>query len=48
MMLLVHVGKALYFRTMNEQAIKKELQLKINISESEIRYLGQKFITKKV
>jgi hypothetical protein len=42
---LVHVGKALYFRTMNEQAIKKELKLKdINISESEIRYLGQKFI----
>jgi len=42
---LVHVGKALYLRTMNEQAIKKELKLKaINISESEIRYLGQKFI----
>ena len=42
---LVHVGKALYVRSMNEQAIKKELKLKaINISESEIRYLGQKFI----
>jgi hypothetical protein len=42
---LVHVGKALYLRTMNEQAIKKELKLRaINISESEIRYLGQKFI----
>jgi len=42
---LVHVGKALYLRSMNEQAIKKELKLKaINISESEIRYLGQKFI----
>lgn len=42
---LVHVGKALYIRSMNEQAIKKELKLKaINISESEIRYLGQKFI----
>jgi hypothetical protein len=42
---LVHVGKALYLRTMNEQAIKKELKLKaMNISESEIRYLGQKFI----
>jgi len=42
---LVHVGKALYLRSMNEKAIKKELKLKaINISESEIRYLGQKFI----
>ncbi|MCP4373854.1 MAG: transposase [Deltaproteobacteria bacterium] len=42
---LVHVGKALYLRTMNEQTIKKELKLKaINISESGIRYLGQKFI----
>jgi len=40
---LVHVGKALYLLSMNEQAIKKELKLKaINISESEIRYLGQK------
>jgi hypothetical protein len=42
---LVHIGKAMYLRTMNDQAIKKELKLKaINISESEIRYLGQKFI----
>lgn len=42
---LVHVGKALYLRSMNEKAIKKELQSKaITISESEIRYLGQKFI----
>jgi len=42
---LVHVGKALYLRSMNEQAIKKELKLKaIKISESEIRYLGQKFV----
>jgi len=42
---LVHVGKAMYLRTMNDQAIKKDLKSKaINISESEIRYLGQKFI----
>ncbi len=42
---LVDVGKSLYCRSMSEQAIKKELQLKaINISVSEIRYLGQKFI----
>jgi len=42
---LVHVGKSLFLRSMNEQAIKKELQLTAtNISESEIRYLGQKFI----
>lgn len=42
---LVHVGKALYLRSMNEQAIQKELSLKaINISASQIRYLGKKFI----
>ena len=42
---LVHVGKAMYLRSMNDQTIKKELKLEaINISESEIRYLGQKFI----
>jgi len=42
---LVYVGQALYLRAINEQAIKKELKSKaINISESEIRYLGQKFI----
>jgi len=42
---LVHVGKAMYLRSMNDQAIKKELKLQaINISESEIRYLGLKFI----
>jgi len=42
---LVHVGESLYLRSMSEQAIKKELKLRaINISESEIRYLGQKFI----
>lgn len=42
---LVHVGKALYLRSMNEQTIKQELKLDgISISESEIRYLGQKFI----
>jgi|GEM_PF-4174072 len=35
---LVHVGKSLMLRSMNEQAIKKELQLKaIDISVSEIR-----------
>jgi len=42
---LVHVGKAMYLRSMNDQAIKKELKLQaINVSESEIRYLGLKFI----
>ncbi len=42
---LVDVGKSLYLRAMSDQAIKKEFQMKaINISESEIRYLGQKFI----
>ena len=42
---LVDVGKSLHLRAMSEHAIKKELQLKaIKISESEIRYLGQKFI----
>jgi len=42
---LVHVGKSLYQRSMNEQAIAKELKsMAINISASEIRYLGQKFI----
>jgi hypothetical protein len=42
---LVYVGKSLLLRSMNEQAIKKELQLKgIDISVSEIRFLGQKFI----
>jgi len=42
---LVYVGKAMYLRTMNDQSIKKGLKLKgVKISESEIRYLGQKFI----
>ena len=42
---LVHVGKSMYLRCMSEQAIKKELELMaINISSSEIRYLGEKFI----
>jgi hypothetical protein len=42
---LVKVGKLLYLRSMSEQAIKKALKLTgINISVSEIRYLGQKFI----
>lgn len=42
---LVHVGKSLYLRSMSEQAIKKELKLMaIDISDSEIRYLGQKFV----
>lgn len=42
---LVHVGKSLYCYSMNEQTIKKELKAQaINISVSEIRYLGQKFI----
>jgi hypothetical protein len=43
--ILVYVGKSLMLRSMNEQAIKKELQLKgIDISISEIRFLGQKFV----
>ena len=42
---LVNVGESLYLRSMSEQAIKKEQKLMaINISASEIRYLGQKFI----
>lgn len=42
---LVYIGKSLYIRCMNEQAIKKELELmSIDISSSEIRYLGEKFI----
>jgi len=42
---LVYVGKAMYLRTMNDQSIKKGLKLRgVKISESEIRYLGQKFI----
>lgn len=42
---LVYVGKSLMLRSMSEQAIKKELQLKaIDISVSEIRFLAQKFI----
>ncbi len=43
--MLVHVGRSLMLHSMSEQVIKKELQLKaIKISESGIRYLGQKFI----
>ena len=43
--ILVYVGKALMLRSMNAQAIKKELQSKgIDISVGEIRFLGQKFI----
>ena len=42
---LVYVGTSLYLKSANEQAIAKELKLMdIDISESEIRYLGQKFI----
>lgn len=42
---LVHVGKSLYIRSINEQAVAKELKsMAIDISENEIRYLGQKFI----
>lgn len=42
---IVYVGKSMYLRCMSEQAIKKELELMaINISSSEIRYLGEKFI----
>lgn len=43
--ILVYVGKSLMLRSMSEQAIKKELQSKgIDISISEIRFLGQKFV----
>lgn len=42
---LVYVGTSLYLRSANEPAIVKELKsMNIDISESEIRYLGQKFI----
>ena len=41
----VHVGKSLYQRSVNEKAVAKELKsMAIDISASEIRYLGQKFI----
>ena len=42
---MVHVGKALYLRSMSEQAVIKELQnMGIKISASAVAYLGQKFI----
>lgn len=42
---LVYVGTSLYLKSVNEQTIAKELKsMDIDISESEIRYLGQKFI----
>ncbi|MCP4393654.1 MAG: transposase, partial [Alphaproteobacteria bacterium] len=42
---IVHIGKALYLRSMSEVAIIKELQNRgIKISASAIAYLGQKFI----
>ena len=42
---LVHVAKSLYLRGISEQAIAKELKsIAVDISASEIRYLGQKFI----
>ena len=42
---IVHVGKALYLRSMSEVAIIKELQNRgIKISASTVAYLGQKFI----
>lgn len=43
---LVHVGKSLFLRSMNEQAVAKDLKSRnnIDISEGGIRYLGQKFI----
>jgi hypothetical protein len=43
--ILVYVGTSLMLRSMNEQAIKKELALQtIDISLGEIRFLAQKFI----
>lgn len=43
--ILVYVGTSMMLRSMNEQAIKKELALKaIDISVAEIRFLAQKFI----
>ncbi len=42
---LVYVGISLYLRAISEQVIEKELKLiGINISASEIRFLGQKFV----
>ena len=42
--MLVHVGKSLYLRCLREKTVANELKsMDIDISESEIRYLGQKF-----
>ena len=42
---LVYAGKSLYLQSVNEHAIAKELKsMAIDISKSEIRYLGQKFV----
>ena len=42
---LVHVGKSLYLRCLREKTVANELKsMDIDISESEIRYLGQKFV----
>ncbi len=42
---LVHVGKSLYLRCLREKTVANELKsIDIDISESEIRYLGRKFI----
>jgi hypothetical protein len=42
---LVHVGKCLYLQSQSEQAVANGLKsMNLNISTSEIRYLGQKFI----
>jgi ribosomal protein S20 len=42
---LVHVGKSLYLRSLNEKTVAGELKsAAIDISESEIRYLGRKFV----
>ncbi len=43
---IVHVGKALFIYSQNNQSIMKDLALQnIPISEREISYLGKKFIT---
>ena len=42
---LVHVGESLYLRSLREKTVANELKsMAIDISESEIRHLGQKFV----
>jgi ribosomal protein S20 len=42
---LVHVGKSMYLRSLNEKTVAGQLAAAtVDISESEIRYLGQKFV----